>query len=75
MYINITVPVCHKGHHYNGLTVHPGVSYETVDNCSGGNAMSFYGTIENAPTPNVGSISAATVEAEACPEYLQLTLV
>lgn len=75
MFINLSVPVCYKGRHYNGLTVHPGVSYETVDNCSGGNAMQFSGTIENAPTPNVGSISAAIVEDEACPHYLQLVAV
>jgi hypothetical protein len=71
--INITVPVCHNGHHYRGLTVHDGVAFELVENCSGGQALQFSNTsLANPPTPNVGSISAATAEEVVCGEYLQL---
>jgi hypothetical protein len=71
--INISVPVCHNGHHYRGLTLHDGVSFDLVENCSGGQALQFSGTsLENPPTPNVGSISAAIVESAVCSQYLQL---
>ncbi len=71
--INISVPVCHNGHHYKGVTVFNGVSFEMVDNCSGGKALQFSNcALDNPPTPNVGAISAAIMEEKACPDYLHL---
>jgi len=71
--VNISVPVCHDGRHYNGVTIHNGVTYTEVDNCSGGKALEFANTsLVNPPNVNVGAISAAIVEDSACPQYLQL---
>jgi hypothetical protein len=71
--INISVPCCHNGKHYKGITVRSGVSFDMVDNCSGGKALQFSNTqLENPPTPNVGAISAAVTEDAVCDQYLQL---
>ena len=71
--INLTVSVCHDGYHYDGVTVHNGVTIDMIDNCAGGKALQFGNcALANPPTPNVGCISAGITEAQECPSYLQL---
>lgn len=72
--INITVPVNHEGHHYQGVSVHAGVDISFTDApCGPARQLIQFDGAENPPTGIFfDQASCVDDKSEAVPTYLQI---
>lgn len=72
--INISAKFSHKGHSYDGVTLHAGVDFSLVDApCGAARQMCSFSNCEDAPTGIFfDTVSAVEIDEAANPHYLQL---
>lgn len=73
-YVNLAVKTCHKGHHYEGITLHPGVDISIKPaGCGVPLSQIEFANTQTKPLVFVEGITGGDIDAETpCPQYLQI---